>query len=171
VFAPAYSTILNDPARPGLNQHHAVVHDSVAVLADTILGRDFIVLHARCGQHRADLDFILVSIRWRRLAHDILPEAGALFDAKEASDTAGNSTKHAADNSTHRSGCRSTLFRAALSASDNALCLSPDWQCENRHQRGRNHRFHGLSFALFCGEVGAKRLPRPAVPNPVDRQT
>ena len=40
---------LNNPARPGLNQHRAVVHDSVAVLANTVFSRDFIVLHARSG--------------------------------------------------------------------------------------------------------------------------
>ena len=118
---------LDNPAGPGLNQHHAVVHDSVAVLADTILRRDFVVFHARGGQHRANPDFILVSVRWRRLAHDILPEARALFDPEEASDTARNSTKHAADNSTHRSSRRSPLFRPTLSASDDALCMSPDW--------------------------------------------
>jgi hypothetical protein len=117
---------LNDPARPGFNQHDAVVHNRVAMLADAILCGNFVVFHARRRQHRAYLDLLLVSVRRRGLAHDILPEPGALVDAEEASDTAGNSTKHAADNSTHRSGCRGAFICAALSASDYALCLNPN---------------------------------------------
>jgi hypothetical protein len=73
----------------------------------------------------------LILVGGPSLAHDILPEARALLDAEEASDTPGHSTNHAANNSTHRSSRRSAFFSATLSATNYALCLSSNRQCEN----------------------------------------
>jgi hypothetical protein len=100
------------------------------VFADTVFSRDLVLLHPRDGQHRPDPDLILISVRGASLAHDILPEARALVDPEEASDTACNATKYATDDATHRSSC-SALLSATLNATNDALCVNACRQCEN----------------------------------------
>jgi hypothetical protein len=94
-----------------IDEHGAVVHDGVPVVANTVFGRHLVIGDPARRQHSPDPNLLLIPMGARALLNDILPKAWPLLISKAANDSAAYSANHcshwtANDSTADRSGRR-----------------------------------------------------------------
>src|SRR5215217_9535555 len=104
-----------------INQHRAVVHHRVAVVANAVFGGHLIIGHATGRQHGPDSDFFLIAVRGPALPNRILAKARALLVRKAPDDrpahAAHDGSYGPSDDSTANSACGRPSSGAGLSLS------------------------------------------------------
>src|SRR3569832_1450661 len=140
----------HDAVRPGIDQDRAGIDDRIAIIADAILGGNFIVGHACFRQHRTDADVLAIVIGGVVTFGNIAVEARALVDAQHTGDAADHATDDAADNGSNRTGRPFAFARAMLDAAGHAaLCKRGHRRSHDSHETGSGEiltDFHGMSL-------------------------
>jgi hypothetical protein len=103
---------LNYSPRPGVHEHGPIVHDRIAVFANTILRRNIVISDACFRKYGAYPDIAFVAVRGPVFFDDIMTEAGSRIDAQDASDPANDPADGAAHNSADRP-CGALAFAGA----------------------------------------------------------
>src|ERR1700722_6477714 len=98
----------------GINQNRPIVDDRIAIVANTVLRRNFVIGNAGFRKHRSYPDIPFIAVRGPVLFFDdVMTEARTLIPAQNASHTPDDPSDRAAYNSADRT--RSTLAFAGTS--------------------------------------------------------
>ena len=104
-----------------INQHRAVVHHRVAVVANAVFGGHLIIGHATGRQHGSDPDLLLIAVRGPTLPNRLLSKTRALLVRKAPDDrpahAANDGSNGSSDDSTANSTCGRPSSGAGLSLS------------------------------------------------------
>jgi hypothetical protein len=95
--------------RAGVHQNRPIVDDRIAIFANTVFLRNFIVGHARFGKLSADPYIALITVRRPALFDHITAEARPLIYTQNARDAADDRSDRAANDSAYRT-CRALAF-------------------------------------------------------------
>lgn len=114
---------LDNPVGTRVDQHRAVVHDGVTIIADAIFGWDVIIGDAFVGQHRADAHVIGITVGRDVPLDDIAVKAWPLIDAENPGNAAHHTSDDAADNGSDRTGGAFAISRTPFNSTRNPLRL------------------------------------------------
>ncbi len=88
-----------------------------------VLGGNIVIGHSLWRQNHADAQFIPVAICGGSLLHDILVEPGAIVDAQNPSNRAGDRTNRSTDDCPNWTGVSVAYDGAFFCASNRSLCV------------------------------------------------
>jgi hypothetical protein len=129
---------LNDAASAWVNQHWSIVYDGVAIFANTVFLRNFVVGDARFRKLSAHPYIALIAVRRAALFNYITAETRPLIYTQNACDAADNPSNRAADDSADRTGRAFAFAGTPLNAARHTLGCSRKWSDYSCGQKCRS---------------------------------
>jgi hypothetical protein len=118
---------LDYAVRTGVNQDRSIVDHRVAVFADTILLRNFIVGHAFLRKHCAHPDIAFVAVGRTVFFDDVMSEARTFIHAQNAVYTADDPSDRAANDGSHGPSSPLAFSRTTFDTAGYALSGCGQW--------------------------------------------